>query len=322
MITNQMKLYSIRPNVLASSSTQLAESTQYEGVQAKIEQWLINHNIQDFTINSDNSVDVNGDLRIHDARFKALPFRFNKVAGDVTLAGCIFESLDFLPRVIEGDFFLSVPESVSTLNMATCPEIVKGSAILFRVPTVSNCSLKQVAAGLHFEDCNVTDLNVVTIQAGHVVIRQHGSINVTKDISDNSVSLKCPIDGGLENLPRVLHADGRETLSFNVSSMEGCPPEIHGNLKISITDAQATRKISDHLKTLNGVLTIDRNGLECPLLSVFKIKGLQGINIYNNHTSDSALAKILSTAYNAESPDIHELQELMIDGGFAKFARL
>ncbi len=86
---------------------------------------LAEYGIENYTINSDGSIDVNGDVDLSDKNLTKIPFKFNKVSGDFychnnqlkSLYGCPIEvggyfgcdnnkltSLEYCPVEIGGDF--------------------------------------------------------------------------------------------------------------------------------------------------------------------------------------------------------------------------
>lgn len=72
------------------------------GEKVQIEKWLKEHNVKNFTINDDLTIDVNGDLFIEDD----LPdfINFNKVYADCTVWHTNVTTLRGVPKYVDGYF--------------------------------------------------------------------------------------------------------------------------------------------------------------------------------------------------------------------------
>ncbi len=71
-----------------------------------ITRWLHSHSIKDFKILKDNSVIVNGDVRLSAAleNFQKLPINFNEVNGHFDISDNTLISLEGSPKKVSGDF--------------------------------------------------------------------------------------------------------------------------------------------------------------------------------------------------------------------------
>jgi len=74
--------------------------------KSDIERWLWKHNIRDFSILEDNSVDVRGDVRLANMleNYKKLPINFNEVQGDFDISDNVLTSLEGSPKKVGGNF--------------------------------------------------------------------------------------------------------------------------------------------------------------------------------------------------------------------------
>lgn len=79
-------------------------------------------NIQNYSINPDGSIDVDGDVDIYSKGVTQLPFKFNKVTGDFDCRCNKLTSLDGSPKILGGSLYCSnnkltalhgLPESIS-----------------------------------------------------------------------------------------------------------------------------------------------------------------------------------------------------------------
>ena len=63
------------------------------------------YNITNYTINSDGSIDVNGDVDLSGIKLDHLPLKFRKVSGHFYCNSNILKSLEGCPVVVEYDFY-------------------------------------------------------------------------------------------------------------------------------------------------------------------------------------------------------------------------
>ena len=89
----------------------------------EIQQWLDKMEIEDYTINEDLTVDVDGNVDLVKKGLTELPIQFGKVTGDFDCYSNNLESLKGSPKVVEGGFDCS-HNQLTTLE--GCPEIVEG----------------------------------------------------------------------------------------------------------------------------------------------------------------------------------------------------
>jgi len=64
-------------------------------------------NIKNYTINEDDSIDVNGKVHIVDKRLEKFPLTFNRVSGDFAIRSNRLTSLKGSPNFVGGDFTCS-----------------------------------------------------------------------------------------------------------------------------------------------------------------------------------------------------------------------
>ena len=79
--------------------------------------------IKNYTINSDGSIDVDGDVFIYDEGFTEIPLKFNKVTGSVNLIKNKLTSLEGCPKEV-GSFFDCRDNKLTSLEGG--PELVGG----------------------------------------------------------------------------------------------------------------------------------------------------------------------------------------------------
>ena len=71
-----------------------------EKIEAQLKEW----SIKSYTINSDLTVDVNGDINISKRKLKELPFQFGKIGGGFYCSYNQLTSLEGAPRKVGGGF--------------------------------------------------------------------------------------------------------------------------------------------------------------------------------------------------------------------------
>ena len=116
-------------------------------LQQRIQKWLDDHDVTNYTINQDNTVDVAGDLNLNGLRFKKLPVTFNKVDGSIYLVSSLLETLEGLPATVPGDLHLNATKLQTTKGM---PSQIDGSLDISEsvFPTFVGSGLKIIEADL------------------------------------------------------------------------------------------------------------------------------------------------------------------------------
>ena len=84
---------------------ELFESTQFLKTKEEIEAWLRSMKIENFTINSDLSVAVNGDVDLTYESLLKLPVQFGTVYGGFYCCDNNLTSLQGAPREVGGNFY-------------------------------------------------------------------------------------------------------------------------------------------------------------------------------------------------------------------------
>ena len=65
------------------------------------------HNIKNYTINSDGSIDVDGDVLLYNRGLSKTPIKFNKVSGYFNCSWEKLTTLEGCPKEIGGNFYCS-----------------------------------------------------------------------------------------------------------------------------------------------------------------------------------------------------------------------
>ena len=83
------------------------------GERAKISAWLDQHDIEDYEINNDLSIDVLGDVNIIGLDLEELPefINFRRIAGGFYAGGNPWKTLKGFPKRVAGDLQINSPSS-------------------------------------------------------------------------------------------------------------------------------------------------------------------------------------------------------------------
>ena len=163
------------PSTPKVAATPTPQKPPVNPIHANIANWLTTHGVSSYTINSDGSVDVNGDLDLAGCRYNKLPVKFNKVTGDIHITKSSLKTLEGLPKVIEGDFELY---GVDLDNLANGPSLVKGSLNLeqAKIGSWTGSSIREVGGNLNLSSCKSSELKGMPDKVGGDFIVTSGTL--------------------------------------------------------------------------------------------------------------------------------------------------
>jgi hypothetical protein len=98
----------------------LLENIQFK---EKIKILLNKYHIKNYTINDDDSVDIDGDVDLSDMSLIELPFKFGKIKGHFICFNSQLINLVGAPQIVKGNFDCS---SNQLTNLKGAPQIVEG----------------------------------------------------------------------------------------------------------------------------------------------------------------------------------------------------
>ena len=84
------------------------------------------YGITNYSINIDESIDVDGDVNFGNKKLTKLPLKFNKVGGDFNCGSNKLTTLEGSPRVVGGDFYC---------NNNKLPQVIVRSKYLKKILT-------------------------------------------------------------------------------------------------------------------------------------------------------------------------------------------
>lgn len=380
------------PAPAASATPKPAPAQAAQGtLQDKISAWLSAQDINNFTINKDDSVDVVGSIHFSNLRYKKLPVRFNKIDGDVHIAGGLLETLQGLPADISGQLTVTnldlptwdgFPTSLGSLDLHTVtvpgpfpkfrsisgpvtlhsvsglsnliglPEVIGGLAIVECEDLTALDGLpKQINGTVHIQNYNASKLktleafNASTVD-GKIMISVAGKgspiqlpskFNTTQsvDISgvfSGSIAFPSEVDGDL-----ALESRFDNTTAYNNVEVTSWPTKINGDLMISADLLGKIQKINRVIREVNGKIVIQHASLPHPtspygqmgtvtlgpVLGLTQIKGVTKIDLGgSNHVRAVAFIEDTLNRVIAGDLEMLEAQEILIDAGYSKQARL
>ena len=93
-----------------------------QSIKADIEAWCEEMGIDDYSINSQGEIDVEGGVNLSDENFKELPYKFGTINGYFVIDGCKnLISLKNCPNYVEGWF--SCDDCSNLDSLANCPNV-------------------------------------------------------------------------------------------------------------------------------------------------------------------------------------------------------
>jgi hypothetical protein len=96
--------------------------------QTKIDKICKKYGIENYTINPDGSIDVDGDVDLTEWNLTKLPLKFNKVSGSFLCYDNYLTSLDGCPKEVVGNFYCS-KNNLTSLD--GCPSYIGGGFDLY-----------------------------------------------------------------------------------------------------------------------------------------------------------------------------------------------
>ncbi len=81
------------------------------------------YNIENYTINKDGSIDVDGSVNLYDKGLTKLPLKFNRVNGDFWCSENYLTTLEGCPNEVGGTFHCAINKLIT---LKGCPKIVGG----------------------------------------------------------------------------------------------------------------------------------------------------------------------------------------------------
>ena len=73
--------------------------------KVSIENWLKKYEVENYTINEDMSIDVDGDVDLTDSSLIEIPVKFRSVSGSFYCYNNLLTSLEGCPEVVNNDFY-------------------------------------------------------------------------------------------------------------------------------------------------------------------------------------------------------------------------
>ena len=161
------------------------------------------YNIKNYTINPDESIDVDGGVDLSDMKFTKIPIKFNKVSGNFYCQNNYLSTLISSPKYVGGDFYCSENDLTS---LEGSPNYVGGyfSCSFNHITSLVGCP-NEVGGGFYCSNNQLTNLKGSPNYIGgnfncsnNKLITLVGSpiiIDKSLEIEDNPISI---IDSSIE----------------------------------------------------------------------------------------------------------------------------
>ena len=199
---------------------------------ADIEAWCEKMDIENYTINHEGEIDVDGDVWLQSKRIKELPYKFGRVSGNFNIkynAGLI--SLKNCPNIVDEYFECMGCTKLTTLEGA--PQEVNG---VFRCSDCTNLkSLKgapqEIETDFWCDNCtSLTSLEGAPLKVGGsfkcTSCTNLISLNGPKEVGGN---FECNGCSNLKSLAKAPISVGNTfdcTYCANLTSLKGCPKKV------------------------------------------------------------------------------------------------
>lgn len=289
----------IRLNHVNSSFNEEAETWKYKGSEVvahiykplvaltnidDISKWLRKHQIKSFTILKDNSVDIHGDVRLHDklTNLLKLPLKFNKVEGDFDISDNELTTLEGCPKIVTGDF-LAYKNEITSLKGS--PKEVGGNYIILQ----NNISSLKFAPTLVKEDfiCShnpLKDLDGLNTVLGHIFTGIYlPKVKSQKFIYKGVPTYKYPGEAVMKFLDREYISFTDEEIAFD---------ETRKKLERVITNMLKRDELKKEMINDNLINNLKKYHLDTLRDMVLKIKN-PPVEKKNKHLSESEITKLV-----------------------------
>lgn len=87
-----------------TSKGKARELLETEAPLSETEAWLNKHGVKNYIINKDGSVDVRGNVDLHNKKLTSIPVKFGKIDGDMRVCYNMLASLKNCGTHVSGDF--------------------------------------------------------------------------------------------------------------------------------------------------------------------------------------------------------------------------
>jgi hypothetical protein len=247
--------------------------------------------IENYTINDDLSIDVNGDVNLAYRRLEYFPLKFNYVSGYFGCPGNQLETLEGCPQRVSGDF--DCPGN-GLKSLEGCPQTVGGNF-----------------------DCSTNYLQ--TLEGGPSIVGGYFSCSFNKletlkgcpqTINHDFYCFENKLET-LEGSPQTVDGDFK-CLGNELKSLKGCPKTVGGNFDYRFNKL----KDLEYLSEVNGNIHLNSNPVYHLLYTFietadsFLIEDFVDYEIVRNR--DTVMLDRLETFIrdnDLEMPDLEEIKK-------------
>ena len=173
------------------------------------------YNIENYTINPDGSIDVNGDVRLTYMGFDKLPLKFNRVNGNFMCARNRLTSLEGSPKYVDG-FFDCANNQLENLECSP-KEVCDGFYCQYnKLTSLKGCS-EFIGGGFYCQTNNLSTLEGISLKLGSTLSCHSNNITTLKGfpvyikgnlfLGHNPISI---VDTSIEVIDGRIHIENTE----------------------------------------------------------------------------------------------------------------
>lgn len=222
------------------------------------EKW-INEN---FTLNSDKTISIHGDLDLSSKEFSGFPFKIKEVNGDLNLTKSKVSSLNGLPEMIKRDLVL---DSAQINSLEGMPKVIGGSLVLSNIENDIFANMpKEVLQNLDLSNSRISSLEGFPEKIGGNLYFSNTQLvslkGLPKEINGDLFLNNVPITS-LTGLPLKIGGD-LNLYGTKITSLEGMPEEVGGLLVLSSTLITSLKGLPKEIGGSLSLSNIQVNSLE------------------------------------------------------------
>lgn len=228
----------------------------------KIEQWLLEHDIYDYHIRDDLSVDVDNDVDLSEKELEEIPIQFNNIIGSFNISNNYLNSLIGSPRRVS-DSFIAFSNYLENLKyfpkivgqnihlednelkiLEYLPKIIRGNLSAENNKIIAFLNPPKLINGLlNLKNNNIISLKSFPIINGDIILNENPLNFKIDEINENIKGLllldkEIPI---FKNFSQEETSD--EKIMISISQLKSLLLKENLDKKLTISKRKITRKI-------------------------------------------------------------------------------
>ena len=219
-----------------------SEQTKFLSSEAEIKQWLDSHKVENYSINGDMTVSVNGPFTITDKDIEEIPVKLSEVTGSIDVTGNKLKRIDWAPSKVARDFdcwdneietLEGGPEEVEggfdcdnnkLVNLKGAPKKVGGAFVCSanKLQSLAGCP---TFVGKYFKamGCELTEIDALPASIGTSLYLQNNQLKSFKGVNklvkhiglekDGKIAIGTnPVESGLISLMSI---NGAKAIAYD-----------------------------------------------------------------------------------------------------------